>query len=621
MKKSLKVMVLAGVTGLLALTGCTTVAGQAHGNNPLAAANPADPVQAPPLEERLVDFPEFLSVAGTISDIEEVDIGVCLIRVFWTEVIHGTGGAIAEMPMHIYLHIDQNTVIFTDSPLEAGMFVTAVYRAPTREQQLSPNETLPAVAISDRTISVARFDENWMYGNIQLTITDDTEIVLQDGRPFDGEIDELQGRALVTVIGMSGTPVPGAENPIHVNWPSKIVVLFERDNEQQVIAPPPIPPYHGPDIASEWASAGIRRAHSLGLIPLGLFAYPTFTNYTYPTTRAEFTALAVALFESVTGIGIAGRLEFVDTDNPYAQKMGYLGVVTGVGDGRFAPDDTITREQAAVMLSRLADVLGQPLPDVAPTFADNESISYWAFAAIGHMQGSGIMSGTGNNNFSPNDDYTREQSIITVLRLFDILTADTPNHGGSSTGVPPYVTIRGEQFPTDLTELNLDNVPVDGHFVIGNALRNEDIVSLRYMTSLTVLSLRGSHISDLTPLSGLTNLTYLNLNGNQISDITPLSGLTNLEHLDLRLNMISNLTPLTDLTNLTVLSLRGSHISDLTPLSGLTNLTYLNLNGNQISDISPLSGLTNLTELRLYRNQITNWSPVAHVDYVVGRPE
>jgi hypothetical protein len=228
MKKTLTIIVLAGVVSLLALTGCDTVAARTRDNNPTSVSNPTDPIQAPPLEERLVDFPEFLSVEGTISDVEEVNSNVFLVRIFWTETIHGSGGDIAELPMHIYLYIDQDTVILTDSDIEAGMFVTAVYRAPTHEQQLAQNVTLSAAAISDRVISVMRFDENWMYHNIRLMITEDTEIIFQDGQPFDGEIDDLQGRALVTIIGMSATPVPGAENPIHENWPSKIVVLFEQ---------------------------------------------------------------------------------------------------------------------------------------------------------------------------------------------------------------------------------------------------------------------------------------------------------------------------------------------------------------------------------------------------------
>ena len=442
----------------------------------------------------------------------------------------------------------------------------------------------------------------------------------------------------------------------------------ELSNMPVTVPPPSRQVSQGLDIASEWASPGIRRAHNVGLIPYRLFAYPTFTNYTYPTTRSEFATLAVALYEVTTGGGVTGRMEFNDTSDINVQKMGYLGVVTGVGNGNFAPDETITREQAAVMVSRLADAMGQPLPPwimgLHPFSADKDAISSWAFASVLEVYQAGIMTGVGNMRFDPQGAYTREQSIITMLRLFDILSADAPANDVPDI-LPAYITIRGEQFSTDLTELILDNIPVDGHYVIDNFLRNEDIAPLRYMTNLTVLSLRGSHISDLTPLSGLTNLTYLNLSRNQISDITPLSALTNLEHLDIRLNKIDDLSPLTSLTNLSLLNLYGNHINDISPLRGLTNLTNLglwlnevsdisplaeltnltrlNLSGNRIQDLTPLSSLTNLTELwlgdnrirdisplsvlinltevRLYRNQITDWSPVDHVDYVVGRPE
>ena len=65
--------------------------------------------------------------------------------------------------------------------------------------------------------------------------------------------------------------------------------------------------------------------------------------------------------------------------------MGYLGVVTDVGDGNFAPNQHLTHEQAAVMLARLANVIEQPLPPSAPTFADNNQISSWAIEAVGQM--------------------------------------------------------------------------------------------------------------------------------------------------------------------------------------------------------------------------------------------
>ena len=42
------------------------------------------------------------------------------------------------------------------------------------------------------------------------------------------------------------------------------------------------------------------------------------------------------------------------------------------------------------------------------------------------MQAAEIMGGTGDNMFSPLGDYTREASIVTILRLFDIGITVTP---------------------------------------------------------------------------------------------------------------------------------------------------------------------------------------------------
>jgi len=116
-----------------------------------------------------------------------------------------------------------------------------------------------------------------------------------------------------------------------------------------------------------------------------------------------------------------GRIEFSDTDDVNVQKMAYVGVVSGVGEGMFDPHGTLTREQAAAILSRLSDALGQPFPAQAPTFADNDDASPWAVSSIGRVQAAGVMGGTGGNNFSPSSPYTIEQSIVTLYRLFGML--------------------------------------------------------------------------------------------------------------------------------------------------------------------------------------------------------
>ena len=168
------------------------------------------------------------------------------------------------------------------------------------------------------------------------------------------------------------------------------------------------------DAPSSWAVEQVEAAIAAGIVPDALQS-----QYTQSATRAEFCALAVELYENVAGTEIIQRATFTDTNDENVEKMAGLGVVTGVGEGRFDPDGTLTREQAATMLSRLAAAMGRPLTAQSPTFADNGSVSAWALDAVGQMQGSGIMGGVGNNAFDPQGSYSREQSMLTMLRLYE----------------------------------------------------------------------------------------------------------------------------------------------------------------------------------------------------------
>ena len=169
--------------------------------------------------------------------------------------------------------------------------------------------------------------------------------------------------------------------------------------------------------ASAWAHTAINEAHAMGLVPIALRS-----SYTQAMTRAEFCALAVALYENLRG-EITGRRTFSDTNDINVQKAAAIGVVGGIGNNRFAPHSQLTREQAATMLARLANAIGSPLPLRAATFSDNSAIASWALSAVGQVQATGIMSGTGSNRFSPKGAYTREQSIATILRTCNVISA------------------------------------------------------------------------------------------------------------------------------------------------------------------------------------------------------
>jgi hypothetical protein len=249
--------------------------------------------------------------------------------------------------------------------------------------------------------------------------TDEQGNVRPDSEGFVGEMQPIfppqdwnlnEVLTLTYQLNTPGYVIVNVRNEIGgVGAGDNSIIIWITEGEPQQ----PTPPAH--DAPSAWATEQVNAAIGHGLVPQALQS-----AYTQATTRAEFAALAVYLYENQRG-AITGRSEFADTTDVNVQKAAYIGVVQGVGDNRFAPSDTLTREQAAVMLSRLASVIGSPISEQAPTFSDNAQVSDWAAYAVGQMQITGIMGGVGENRFDPQGAYTREQSIVTILRVFDIL--------------------------------------------------------------------------------------------------------------------------------------------------------------------------------------------------------
>ena len=177
------------------------------------------------------------------------------------------------------------------------------------------------------------------------------------------------------------------------------------------------------DAPSAWAQKSVDAARAAGLVPSQVdSAFDT------PITREDFCSLAAAVYrawdrENVLQTASTGKVSFTDTDNADVLLCASAGVVNGVGNGKFAPDKNITRQEAASMLHRLGALnknvkndVNDRLPHV---FADGEKIRSWARSDINWVYRQGIMNGTGSNHFTPDGAYTREQSIATMLRLYD----------------------------------------------------------------------------------------------------------------------------------------------------------------------------------------------------------
>ncbi len=98
------------------------------------------------------------------------------------------------------------------------------------------------------------------------------------------------------------------------------------------------------------------------------------------------------------------------------------GIMEGYGDGTFGPDDSITREQMAAALWRLA---GEPKAGT-PSFDDASEISEWALTAVGWAQETGIMDGADGGLFRPQARATRAQAATVLSRYHMEYIAQDP---------------------------------------------------------------------------------------------------------------------------------------------------------------------------------------------------
>lgn len=115
-----------------------------------------------------------------------------------------------------------------------------------------------------------------------------------------------------------------------------------------------------------------------------------------------------------------GSFTDVSPDAYYANAVAWAqqkGIVTGYGNGKFGPDDTITREQLAVILWKYA---GSPAPasngdlTAAP---DAEDISSYAKDALAWAKDSGIVNGKSGGKLAPTGKATRAKVSQMMLNL------------------------------------------------------------------------------------------------------------------------------------------------------------------------------------------------------------
>lgn len=181
------------------------------------------------------------------------------------------------------------------------------------------------------------------------------------------------------------------------------------------------------DVPDNWAIDQVQSAIKLNLVP----AYMQY-GYKDNISRRDFASLITALIEVKTGKDIDTVLSekkldmknssFIDVNEKETEVVAAnkLGIVYGVGGGIFNPNGEITRQEAAVMLSRTAEVLGMNISKTSTKYySDKSKIKDWAKEGVDFVSSSNIMTGIDDRHFDPIGKYTRQQAYITMLRMLN----------------------------------------------------------------------------------------------------------------------------------------------------------------------------------------------------------
>lgn len=180
---------------------------------------------------------------------------------------------------------------------------------------------------------------------------------------------------------------------------------------------------------ADWAKESAVLAASKSLLP-----YELTNIYPNNISRQQFCMLLGNFIKVVSNCasleaflesrGVSYSTDYF-TDCAYADSsvnmLHALGVVNGKGDGLFDPDGVVTREEAAAIMCRVAELFKPIYVFKNLSFTDSRSVSDWAQYSVRWVSENSVMNGSGNNEFQPQGMYTVEQAVATVNRLYDIV--------------------------------------------------------------------------------------------------------------------------------------------------------------------------------------------------------
>lgn len=259
-------------------------------------------------------------------------------------------------------------------------------------------------------------------GNLALNCTAGDVTVAFNGTAANGVTLARSGDS-VTISGASGGSVVVSENGATTTTTTitpgqDVSVTLDGDINEEPDTPAGDMPFT--DVrTSDWFYDPVKYVYEEGLMT-GTGATAFAPNVT--TTRAMIVSILYRLEGGPVVSGNSSPFNDVHTSDWYYDAVRWAertGVVGGVGDGRFAPNTAITREQLAAMLMNYANYKHQNVSARADLsrYSDADRVSAWAEDAVAWANAEGYISGMTATTIAPQGSATRAQ-VAAILQRY-----------------------------------------------------------------------------------------------------------------------------------------------------------------------------------------------------------
>lgn len=220
------------------------------------------------------------------------------------------------------------------------------------------------------------------------------------------------------------------------------------------------------DIRGHWAEQYIEKAVNQGIIKG--YTDGSFLPDEH-VSRSEFVSMVNRALGN-TATGSAGFNDVQKNAWYYTDvtKAVMAGFVSGFEDGSFRPNHKITRQEAAVILARVIPTYGYS--GNLKNFKDYGDIGSWAYDAVGKMAGKGYISGYTDGRIHPADSLTRAQAakIISDIVTKETIETTDPLVKKSGTKLSGKIYSNNVTIHKDLDDgdATIDNCVILGKLVI-----------------------------------------------------------------------------------------------------------------------------------------------------------